>query len=311
MLANLELIAPIFALMLIGFVAVRSGYFPAAGLRGVSAFIARVAVPVLIFKALAERDLAEILNTPYLLAYSLASLIPFGAAFVFARLARGQDTVSAAFYGMGASFSNSIMIGLPIITALFGQAAMVPFALTLLVENLLMMPLTLALADSGQRQHASMLARLLATVPTIARNPIVIAIVLGLLASVLGLPLPAVATGAMGLLASTVTGAALFAVGGMLVGQRVGSMALDLGAIAAGKLLLHPLATFAVFALVPGIPAQHAAVAVLLASAPMFGIYAVLGEQYGKGAFCAAAIVPTTALSFLSITAAVSLLLGT
>jgi hypothetical protein len=37
----------------------------------------------------------------------------------------------------------------------------------------------------------------------------------------------------------------------------------------------------------------------------MFGIYAVIGEQYGKGAFCAAAMLPTTVLSFITISAAV------
>ncbi len=55
------------------------------------------------------------------------------------------------------------------------------------------------------------------------------------------------------------------------------------------------------FLLIPGVDPQLAQSAVILASAPMFGIFAVMGQQCGRGDFCAAAILPSTVLSFLSI----------
>jgi len=308
--STLQLTAPIFLLMAVGYVAVRSKYFPAEGIGGLSAFVAKIAVPVLIFRALAERDIAEIFNLPYLLAYTLASLLPFAAAFIYAKKLREQDNVSAAFYGMGSSFSNSVMVGLPIVTALFGEAALVPFALTLLVENLVMMPMTLAIADSAKREQSSFIGRALGTLPTIARNPIVVAICLGVIASLIKLPIPNVGSKLMELLAASVTGAALFAVGGMLVGLRVGTLLKDLSVIAGCKLILHPLAAVAAFTLIPGIAPEHAKVAILLACSPMFGIYAVIGAQYGKGQFCAAAMLPTTVFSFITISVALAFMLA-
>ena len=305
LLSTLQITAPIFLLMAVGYAAVRTRYFPADGIRGISIFVARVAVPVLIFKALAERDIGDILNGPYLLAYGIGSLIPFAAAYLFAVKYRKQDSVSAAFYGMGSSFSNSVMVGLPVVTALFGDIALVPFALTLLIENLVMMPMTLAIADGGKQQNTRFFARVLGTLPTIFRNPIIIAILLGLLVSIADLPIPAVGTRLMELFAASATAAALFAVGGMLVGMRIGGLWVDLSIITSCKLILHPLAMVAAFALIPGIAPEFAQVAIVLACSPMFGIYAVIGEQYGKGAFCAAAMLPTTVLSFITISAAV------
>ncbi len=300
-IATLNITAPIFLLMALGFFAVKSNYFPAQGIKGISQFVARVAIPVLIFRALAERDLGEILNTPYLIAYSLGSLIPFFLCFAFARRCRQQGLSSAALYGMGSCCSNSIMVGFPIITALYGEAALIPLALTLLVENLLIMPLTLGIADGSRLQHLSLGRRVLGILPTIAKNPIIVAILLGLAVSLMDLSLPSVGSSIMDLVASSATGTALFASGGMLVGMRVGGLLPDLSAIALSKLLIHPLAMLSAFLLIPGVDAQLAQSAVILASAPMFGIFAVIGQQYGHGDFCAAAILPSTVLSFLSI----------
>jgi malonate transporter len=43
---------------------------------------------------------------------------------------------------------------------------------------------------------------------------------------------------------------------------------------------------------------------VIFASVPMVTIYPLLGQRYGEEEFCAAALLVTTTLSFLSISAA-------
>ncbi len=297
-----EVTAPIFLLMVLGYFAVRLKYFPEEGVKGLSAFVARVAVPVLIFKALAERDLTQTFDVSYLIAYGFGSLVPFMLVFVYARRIRQQDTSSAAFYGMGGSFSNTVMVGYPVATSLFGDVALIPIALTFLVENLIMMPMTIALADSNHNnKQDSLFNRYLSTFYTISKNPIVIAMVLGVLASMFSLPIPQVGNHIMELLAATVSGVALFSIGGMLVGLRTQGLLPDIAAVTLTKLVLHPLSMLGAFSIVGAVTADYAAIAVLLACSPMFSIYAVIGEQYGKGQFCAAAMLPTTVLSFASI----------
>lgn len=297
----LEITAPIFLLMVLGYLAVRLKYFPEEGVKGLSVFVAKVAVPVLIFKALAERDLTQMVDASYLLAYGLGSLIPFFVVYIYARRIRQQDMSSAAFYGMGGSFSNTVMVGYPVATLLFGDAALIPIALTFLVENLVMMPMTIALADSGLNKHHSILNRCLGTFRTIVKNPIVLAMVLGVIVSFVQLPIPTVGNRVMELLVSTVSGVALFSIGGMLVGLRAEGLLPDISAVTVTKLILHPLAMLCAFTVIDGVTPGYGAVAVILACSPMFGIYAVIGGQYGKGPFCAAAMLPTTVFSFVSI----------
>jgi predicted permease len=72
--------------------------------------------------------------------------------------------------------------------------------------------------------------------------------------------------------------------------------------IAAGKLLLHPLAVALAFRLVgPPDPALKAT-GVIMASMPMVSIYPLLGQRYGLGDVCAAALMIATVLAVATTT---------
>jgi len=189
MLAVLSITAPIFILIGLGFFSARIGLVSREQARGMGAFVIHFALPALVFKALAERSLGEVLNWPYLGAYALASLSLFGFGLLLARRWRGQSLSQSAILAMGMSVSNSGFIGYPIAVMVIGPTAGLAMALGMLVENLLMVPLALALAEAGQQQGRG-LTVLRETVRRLLRNPLIIAIVLGLAMSLSGLRLP-------------------------------------------------------------------------------------------------------------------------
>ena len=90
------------------------------------------------------------------------------------------------------SVSNSGFIGYPIAVMVLGQTAAVAMALGMLVENLLLIPLALALAEAGTQRGNGGWALLRETGLRLARNPLIIAIAVGLLLSLLQIRLPAV-----------------------------------------------------------------------------------------------------------------------
>jgi len=298
----LSLTAPIFILIGLGYITVKTGWFAKANSRGLSWFVGNIGVPAAIFNALISRPFIEVFRADYLVIYGAASLFAFCCLFFTAKF-RGKNLTEATFYGVGASMSNSIMIGYPLAIQIFGEAAIIPFALTLIVENLLMLPLALALAVSGQSQTSSFFKAFLQSLPQLVKNPILIAIVLGIVAGSIGFELPSVLNKVSGMLASTVAAVALFAVGTALVGVKLKGMMTDISLIMVGKLLIHPLAVIVMISLMPPMPETYQAIAVLIASAPMFTIYAVLGERFSLGEFCSAALVPTTIASFITINA--------
>ena len=100
----------------------------------------------------------------------------------------------------------------------------------------------------------------------------------------------------------------LFIIGGNLVGLQVRGLRRQVGLIALGKLVLHPAAVWGAIALLAalGLPVPEGdlrAAAVLSAAMPMLGVYAILAQRHGHEGFAAAALLGTTAASFVSLNA--------
>lgn len=305
MIALLSLTGPIFALILLGFLAVSKQVIAKEGIMAFGRFLVSFAIPAALFKALSERNINEIFHADYLLAYSIASLVPFAFLFFISRVVQKRGLDHSAIIAMGGSFSNTLMIGYPIIYQLFGDKALVPFALTLIVENLLMMPLVLALAELNNNKGGHFLKTVWQTFLQLLKTPIILGIILGLFASLLSLPIPGPVARIVDMLAATVAALALFTVGGNLAGIRFQGMALDLSLIGGTKLLLHPAAIILCLSLMPDMDPVLTSVAIILASMPMFGVYSAIGARYNLGGLCAAALVPTTLLSFITINLAI------
>ncbi|MEY4754406.1 MAG: hypothetical protein RJA44_2081, partial [Pseudomonadota bacterium] len=190
-----------------------------------------------------------------------------------------------------------------------GPQASVALALAMVVENLLMLPLVLALAErDGRDRPLSLGATIGAALRPLGKHPLILAILAGVACSAFGVVLPAALVKSVDLLANASAGVALMVIGGSLVGLEVQGRRTDLGAVALGKLLLHPLATAALaWWLLPHQPLLRTA-AIGLAAMPMLSIYPILAQKHRHDGFCAAALLLTTVLSFLSLSALLWLL---
>ncbi|MCP4597651.1 AEC family transporter [Neptuniibacter sp.] len=303
----LSLTSPTFILIAMGFLTVRFGFLQKDNVRTLAWFVVNFGLPAAMFKALSSRSFQDILHFDYLLIFGLGSLIAFSVMFALAK-ARGKPLTQCALFGLGGSMSNSLMIGFPIIMQLFGDAALVPFALTLIIENLFILPLTLALADTGEHKDSNFFKALFKSLPQLLKNPIIVSIALGIMSTAADLHPPAFVGRVIDMLSVTVGGVALFAIGGMLVGLQPKGMMTDISSIVFGKLIIHPLAVFVMILLFPPMPELFQQVAVILACMPMFSIYAVIGMRYNYGGLCSAVLLPTTILAFITINLVIWLL---
>lgn len=302
----LSITAPIYLLIALGVVVVRRGLFTKPELRVMGRFVLQIALPALLFRALATRPLAEVLNPGYLGAVALGSVGVFAAMFVLARGLRGKPAPEAAIHGIGASFSNTAYIGYPVALLLVGPAAGVALALNMLVENLVMLPLLLALAEGGQGHSGWAAVR--RSLAGLARNPMILAIVAGFAAALLQLALPAPLLRTIDLLANAVAAIGLVVIGGSLVGLSTQGLLRDVSIVATAKLLLHPLAVWGALWLMPPVDPALRTAAVTLAAMPMLGIYPILAQKYGLEGPAAAAMLGTTVVSFFTLTAVLGLL---
>jgi malonate transporter len=304
----LAITIPIYVAIALGYGLTRWGIFPKSDMRAFGTFVVKVAMPALLFNALSQRKVSDILNADYVLAYALASLLTLALGIVWAlRVGRHSRSMSSCF-AMGMSCPNSGFVGYPIILLSLGPIAGVALALNMIVENLLIIPLLLAWAETGQGQqrwHQIVVQ----TLKGMLSNPMIWGIVIGFLFSWFEVQLPASLSRTVTLFAQASGALSLFVIGGSLVGLPVKGMGSSVAQIAVGKLLFHPLVmTFVLWWVLPIQDPVLRMAALLTCAMPMFGIYPILTQKHGHDGLSAAALLVTTMASFVSLNALLWLL---
>lgn len=300
MLAILAITGPIFILIAVGFAAVRLRVLATTDMRALGVFVINFALPALLFSAMSAGSVTQTLRLDLLLPYALGSLAVVGLVVALAMTVLRRKLQMAAVLAMGMSVSNSAFIGFPIAQQLSPGTASAALAVYAMVEALIMFPLLMALAELGGGGGRWPVV-LRGIVLSLARNPMILAILAGVALSLAGLTLPLPAARAIELLGSTAAPVALFYIGGTLAGLKVKIAAGDIGLIVAGKLVLHPLLVYLAFLALPLDGAALQTAAVLNACMPMMSIYPILAQKYGQEGLCAAALVATTVTSFFTI----------
>ncbi|MGE0348483.1 AEC family transporter [Hydrogenophaga sp.] len=317
MLDILAITGPIYLCIALGFASVRWRVFSPADMRVLGSFVIQIALPALLFNALASRPLAEVWQPGYLLAYGAGSMALLLTSLWVAHRLQRRGLSESAYMAMGMSCCNSGYVGYPVLLLAVGPLAGVALAMNLLVENLLKLPLLMTLADVGASGAARLSWKdaLRQTLGRLARNPMIIAIVLGFGVALTGWQLPAVLARTVNLFGAASGGLALFIIGGSLVGLQVRGLRRQVAQVATGKLLLHPAAVWVAVSVLPllGLPAldgELRVAAVLAAAMPMLGIYPLLAQRHGFEGFTAASLLATTVASFFTLSAILWMLKG-
>lgn len=304
MLQILQITAPIFLLIGLGYLAAMGGLLNREQVRGIGAFVITFAMPALLIKTLGTSPIQQTMVPGYLLAYAFGSLAAFTLAFGVSRWVRGDNLSGSAINAMGMSVSNSGFVGYPLVAAAIGSPAVLGMAMGMLVENLLMIPLALVLAEAGKQQGGGGLKVLGMTFGRLLKNPVIIGIIIGLCVSLLGIEIPPLLFKPIDMLAGVSAPLALFVIGAGLFGMKARGVWVDAAWISGGKLILHPLAVLCAFMLVPDVDPVMKAVGVLFACSPMMSIFPILGQRFGLEDRCSATLLVATVLSFVTISVA-------
>ncbi len=306
MLDILSITFPIFAVIAIGYGAVRVGVFQPADMKPLGKFVLDIALPALLFTAVATRPASEILNWGYLAAYAGGGLATIAVMLIWLRLT-GVGPARRAIGAMGASCPNSGFVGYPVMLLLFPDLAGVVLALNFLAENVLLIPLNLLLLEMSRDRASKSVPKLIgALMLALLKRPMVIGLALGFAVSLSGVAVPDTALRLLDILAGAAIAVSLFVIGGSLVGLPMQGNRMLAGQIALGKLVLHPALTFAALAALPmiglSLTPQMATALILSAAMPMFGIFTVIAQDYGHEGLASLAMLATTASAFITLT---------
>lgn len=311
MLDVLAITGPIYFVVAVGYVFTRAGLFQRADMRVFGKYVVNLALPALLFNALSQRSVAEVLNPVFLAAYGIGSVVANLSGFFWSRRVAGKPVSAAAIMGMGMSCPNSGFIGFPLVAQLFGAVnAGIGLALAMVVENFVTIPLSLALADSdvgeaaaGQGRVERLRMALLQSLRSVSRNPMIWGIALGFLFSLMGWRLAEPVARTVNIFAAACASLSLFVIGGSLVGIEIHGLKRDVTAVALGKLFLHPVVVLVAVLLLPPMARELQIAVVVMAAVPMLGIYPILAQKHGHDTMAAAAQLGATVASFFTLTA--------
>ena len=304
----LSITVPIFIMIAIGYAAVHWRVFAPEAMRILGSYVVVLALPALLFKAISERPIAEVVNWSYMAAYLCGSLTVLAAGYFYARHIQKADTTAAAFSAMGMVCSNTGFIGYPILLLTLPSIAGVGLALNMMVENIVLIPLLLAIAEAGRGGPSPVGKMLIRTFSGLVRNPIIIGLAAGVAASFSGVTMPQPLMKPVDMLAASSAAVSLLVIGGTLASVSIRGLSGEIAPTVAGKLLFHPAAVFLAtlalpFAGLAPLSSEMQAAAVILAAVPMMGIYPILAQRFGRERSSVVAMLMATVLSFFTLSA--------
>ena len=299
----LPTVIPVFGLIALGFLAGRSGYLSDAGVKGLPEFVFRIAMPIMLFRTIGQANMPEAAPVTILLMYFCAALITWALASIATGVLLRRPQADAAAFGMASTFSNSVMMGLPIGLAHYGQTAAPVIALIILCDTAVLWlaaALYLAATDSARAQGiGGVLVTLMRRVGT---NPIILGCVAGLGWQIAGLTMPPLADRMVTLLAQAAIPGALVSLGLALNSYGLAGQVPAVAMITVLKMLVMPALAYLLGTHVLALPPLEVGVVTILAAMPVGAnayLFAAANER--QPAAVSGAIAATTPLALFTI----------
>jgi len=241
-LSIFNVIFPVFAIALGGYSVARAGILSRSDISGLSRFVFVIAFPILLFFSIATMELPENVDWAFLAAYYLVVLFIYGSGMMINKYVFSGTDKDQVTFGLGSCFSNLILVGLPIISSGLGEQAVLPLLMIVSVQDLILFPLTTFIVEHRSNQDGkSGMEVFIKGFGDLARNPIILSLLLGLVLNLLKIPLPEFLYRPMEIFSKAALPSALFLLGASLNEYRISGQLKESSVMVALKMVLQPL----------------------------------------------------------------------
>lgn len=281
MSAIVSTIAPVFGLILIGYLTMRFRVVSDAAATGLGEFAFMIAMPALLFRTMVTAESTSSSPGAILGAFFIADAIVWIVATLAAMRLIKRSGLEATALAMATCFGNTVMLGLPLGIAHYGNAATPALALIIAVHSPLLWLVASVQAEwMTAKGSVDLGARARDLAKDLATNPIVFGVVLGSLWRATGLGLNEVPDKLLSMLGTAGIPASLFALGASLSRYSIRGDLDAMGLVLALKLLLFPVAAYILAVHVFALPPMAANAVVLLAACPTGANAFLFAQRY-------------------------------
>ncbi|MST74649.1 AEC family transporter [Roseburia sp. MUC/MUC-530-WT-4D] len=292
---------PIFLVMVIGWVLKQIGMLNDNFVTVANRFNFKVTLPFMLFRDISSVDIKAVFDLKFVLFCAIASSICFWAIWGVTKLFLKDRTMRGAF--VQASFrSSAAVMGLAFISNIYGASAMGPLMIIGAVPlyNIYSVLVLTFEADNGDEARDT--GKIKQACINIAKNPIIIAIVLGLVVALAGIHFPVIVDKTVNSVAQMATPLALIALGAGFEGRKaLAKMKPTLWASAI-KLVIQPLIFLPVAAYLGFDGEKMIAILIMLAAPATPSCYIMAKNMKNDGVLTASIVVTTTLLAAFTLT---------
>lgn len=290
--------SPLFLLIFIGYMLVKWRNYPKQFTDLLSRFLFNIAIPVMLFRIMANFYTQPAVDVKLLLAFFGGSFIVFLISRVVGR-ALNLNGVEGSVFGLGGIFSNNVMLGIPLASIYLGDESLPAVALVISFNALLLWSLVSVSVEWAQTGSFS-LQGILKTFKSVLKNPIVIGVISGLFVSLFKTPMPLIFDQTTLMISQIAAPLSLIVLGMGLAEYRITDNLKTTLWMTLIKLFIHPFVIWGC-AILLGIPPLETAAIVLLASMAMgMNVYLMARQFKAIEGPVASSLLISTALSSIT-----------
>ena len=301
---------PVALLILVGFGAGRFKWVRPEAVKDLSNLVFLVLTQALLFRTMSSVHLERLDMRPVFQYFVVVGVVFFACVALYGRTAR------ASVLALGSVFSNTVMIGIPLVGLAFGQEGQVLLlslialhALVLLTVATIVIELQLAHQQAQASAQRAPLWRMVAqAIRSTVLHPVPLPILLGLAYAQTGWGLHPVIDKPLQMLGSAFGPIALLLVGVSLAQIPLGQHLKTAFKVAVVKTMVHPLLMFTVGWML-GLRGLHLSVMVVAAALPIGANVFLFSQRYAlEEDATTGAVALSTLLSAISVSLALALL---
>ena len=205
---------PIFLVMILGWVIKQLGIIDDNFASKANKYVFKVALPVLLFRDLSATDFKSQFDAKFVIYCMVVTILMFSIIWILTEIFMKDESMKGAF--VQASFrSSAAILGMAFIQSMYSSTGMAPLMIVAAVPlfnifSVIVLTFKAVPENSdGKAAEKDSASNIKKACINIARNPIIIGIVLGFLASVAGLKQPVIMQKTIQSVAQTATPVAL------------------------------------------------------------------------------------------------------
>jgi len=296
-----EIISPLIFIASLGYFCAKAKWLSKFQLDGISKFTFNLCIPAFLFYSMANAKLSQNLNFDFFLAFYLPVFICYLLAgvinYVFHPTYQRNLSASAIF-ALASSYSNTVIIGLPILVLMFGEQVMLLIFAIVTFHSAMLFTLTSVIGAKNNKQPWYI------TLLKTFNNPLLISIISGAIINLVGINLPNVLNESLRLLSKPAITLALFILGASLTFYPLKNDLKFVGISTVIKLILLPWLVYLFASALFQLPTIQLQVLVILSACPT-GVNAYLvaknartHEQNTAGTVIFSTILAIVSMSF-------------